>query len=755
MHNGLKKLSTVMLVGLLFSPLAWAKVSDSCQRMLARTDQPQLGRSCTHQTLTAFQHTLQNLTRSLAYAKSQSAPHFQEETIELIADYLYKFDSYQSRFDLNDPEVAELNFTVAKAAHALQQEVDTTLGRKNDAALERTEAMIARAQSALERVGKQTVALSEAQREAGLAGLKSQFEAGRSSRAAQRQSVAQALAIQAQQRANEAVAAQHADIIARHTRDLQAAKQHLAESESAVRTTELSQHAADSAVQRAEAGHTQWTAASQAIAAEAWVGHTQSTISATELATQRAQAVADAREILVELSKGGFANLDPTGLPAVADINSASKIGEAYQYYLEGVQPKEATLASYTLETPAATIAQTTTELDTARGIYANKVAAAKTTLQAYVDSTLQTALDDAEAARVDAEAKLADAKAANDENDQRIADLAASMQASRELASSLAETDPSGAAAAQREAASALVALNEAQDDAASTRAALASAQDAVVKAGGEIAETTSLLSDAQRRQLEATSRDAEVTEKTPRVIPDVRRFEIHDCTRSGDYTDDAWCGYIEPALYERSGNSDVLQFSVRGALSQRTGDWEYGLLADLNYVRSDGEITDDTFWVGGKVRYQLCDVNSLYNEAALESKQRRGYKYLISDIIGIEHDYVRNARYAISGALGLGVRRSKTTEDIVQTDFTQEVRGQLSMGLTPSTSIDQLLAAEFGNFGDSLTTTTSVTTLTTKISDNASMNYTLRLDHLSEVPAGTRKLDVVGKVGLRYDFF
>lgn len=268
-------------------------------------------------------------------------------------------------------------------------------------------------------------------------------------------------------------------------------------------------------------------------------------------------------------------------------------------------------------------------------------------------------------------------------------------------------------------------------------------------------LAEDDGSLSAAELAETAVVAaKQASLQAKKPRNIPAIRRFDIHNCAASSEYSKDSWCGFVEPNLQFQGGNSNVVQFGSRAALAKRSGDWEYGVLGQADYNKAEGQALEESYWLGAKVRYFYSNANAMYNETSYENTALQGYKYLLGNTTGVEHRTQWGEDMDVLLGVGLGVRRSVTTDAVAETDFIQDLRGQLAWAISPTMSLNQLFTAQIGNFGDSLTTLGSTTTLNTRISDNLSMAYSFEANHKSIVPARSRKTTTGGKVGLRYDF-
>lgn len=281
-----------------------------------------------------------------------------------------------------------------------------------------------------------------------------------------------------------------------------------------------------------------------------------------------------------------------------------------------------------------------------------------------------------------------------------------------------------------------------------AETYGAVGAAERARKLADGEASEET-----AAQLAL-AAAEAATQASQGPRQMPPIRRFDIHNCTRSSEYAEKTWCGYIQRGAHFSTGNTDSMNFGMDAAIARRDGDWEFGAVGDFDYVKRQGKVIDENYWVGAKVKYHYSDDDSVYNETSYESTALQGYTYIIANTLGIEHrmQLENNINMVLGG--GLGMRYSKTTEALIQTDFTQDLRAQIAWMISEWANLDQYFTANIGNFGAHLTVLGSTTSLTTRLSDRLSMVYSFALSHRSEVPSGTRSLEHNGKVGLRYNF-
>lgn len=757
--QGMKRIAAslatlLLMLGIMHPAMA---ITNRCQREL--TAKKQLSDPCTRQVILHHAQRLNQVRKSLHYAKQQKNQRFFRDASHKLRHEIKRFNERRQYFD-NNVDNLSLQLEILKLQIATEVTAAMINGAKDafaDEAVEHSQKQLLEIQQLLIDAQEKRVEQQLSARQAAVSGSS---ELGQTGREQRRFAMSQQIIIDAQNRANQAVAAKHEAIMAAHRKELEAAKasRHEASLEEDRATLGIIKAGSVASIAETkktvhEAGLSATTSEYKAVKAD------EATDSASTVSTLAAR-VSDASGLVASLAGGRF-SLEEMEAMSSEDPEVAAKL-DVVREKKAALEAAESTLslkhsavlaAAPGAERDAALReeAEASSAVDMARIALNNATIAAKDKATEHVDA-LRREHEAAEAILATKRADLEEAKRLHAEALDHAKALAADVD--RLETSAAAATDLEAIDAAKMETAAAIREYNAADAVLTTATARLNSATASYNAAAKAVGAATVKLEAASAVAAKEMSQQAKVTEKTPRAIPPIRRFDLHDCTRRGDYEEGTWCGFIEPGLYQQSGNSDVLQFSIDSAATQRKGKWEYGAVADLNYIRTNGRVTDDTYWGGVEVKYHYCPRGHIYDEMLYESKQMRGYKHIFANTIGVSHDYVRDERFAFSAGIGVGVRNSLTTDNVDQTDFTQELRAQFSAGLTPKMSVDQLFLADFGNFGDSLSTKSSVTTVTTKLTHDLSINYSLRLDHMSQVPAGKRTLDAIGKVSLRYDF-
>lgn len=212
-------------------------------------------------------------------------------------------------------------------------------------------------------------------------------------------------------------------------------------------------------------------------------------------------------------------------------------------------------------------------------------------------------------------------------------------------------------------------------------------------------------------------------------------------------------WHGSLEPSLLLQSGNSDVKSFSGNGSLGRQQGRWDYQITVGLDYIKTDGQTSEDTYRGQYAIRYAHEDNYTIFNELSYTTMRVQKYDYIVGNTLGLERTYQWRDNLSFTGAVGVGFRTTKSINNTEEDSFTQTLRGSASWQINPDVSLQESASIETGNFGSDLTTTHYSTSVQTKLSGGVSAVVSFTLDHLSEVPEG-RKLTMSGRAGMRFDF-
>ena len=148
---------------------------------------------------------------------------------------------------------------------------------------------------------------------------------------------------------------------------------------------------------------------------------------------------------------------------------------------------------------------------------------------------------------------------------------------------------------------------------------------------------------------------------------------------------------------------------------------------------------------------RYKLNDKKYLFGELEYVNDRFSGYQYRVSENIGYGRIFIKSKKTNLEAEASIGARHSKLTNDKRENSLIQKNTGRFSYQLT-----DNILFSEQASiaFGRDATITTSETSLKTQIANGLYLNFSLTIENISKVPAGTKNTDTLTKLNLGYNF-
>lgn len=215
--------------------------------------------------------------------------------------------------------------------------------------------------------------------------------------------------------------------------------------------------------------------------------------------------------------------------------------------------------------------------------------------------------------------------------------------------------------------------------------------------------------------------------------------------------FWDSGWDGSIEGGILIRSGNSE--NENVNGALkvTKTTGDWEHKFAAAAANTSSNEVRSAEQYKAGLQSRNNLSDVDYVFGEVEWIKDRFSGFEFRLSETLGYGYKFYSDDDFKLSAEGSLGLQQSQETGEDTENNFIQRLSADLEYKFNDNLYFTQHLSTEHaGGVFFSL----SQSAIKSKISESLAFKFGVELEHISEVPAGTEKLDTKTTANVVYDF-
>ena len=212
-------------------------------------------------------------------------------------------------------------------------------------------------------------------------------------------------------------------------------------------------------------------------------------------------------------------------------------------------------------------------------------------------------------------------------------------------------------------------------------------------------------------------------------------------------------WNGQLELGGGTSSGNTDVQSITL-GLSFRRTfaENWEHDLDSNLDYSKSLGLVTKRKIIGAYKILLKPWDSFYVMNFLQVEADKFSGYKYRITENIGVGYEIInkKNMLWRIEG--GPGMRHDKLySTDVTETEFLGRLSNTFETGLWKN--------IKFANKTSAIFTETSSTfenkaELSARINAHLAAKLSYSVKHDTGAPLDKKKTDAISRATIVYDF-
>lgn len=212
-----------------------------------------------------------------------------------------------------------------------------------------------------------------------------------------------------------------------------------------------------------------------------------------------------------------------------------------------------------------------------------------------------------------------------------------------------------------------------------------------------------------------------------------------------------DGWDGEGQAGAYVSSGNVDDLGLSLGLALRKETRRWRHGLDAILDYQETEDIKTRERYFLGYTGNWKFDDRLYAYLLLSGERDRFAGYNSRFTESAGLGYRVIDRERLKLDVEGGPALRQTDFVGGDSEFTVSGRVAGNLIWDIAPTTRFTQN-ASVFLESGNS--TITSLSAITTKMSDALSLRASFELRHETDPPFGRKSTDTATRVTVVYDF-
>jgi len=198
-------------------------------------------------------------------------------------------------------------------------------------------------------------------------------------------------------------------------------------------------------------------------------------------------------------------------------------------------------------------------------------------------------------------------------------------------------------------------------------------------------------------------------------------------------------------------SGNTETQTINARLKSVYDRDEWRLTLKGSV-YNNADGDrTTAEKYELSLKGDYKLSDVSYVYGLGEYENDRFSGFKYRLRETAGYGHTLHQSDNLMITGEIGAGGRHSKLVNNGTEHEAIIRAASNLTWTISKSATLTEDATVEAGRSGF---VSKSVTALQNEIIGNLSSKIAVTLEHTSQVPDGSKKLDTETAITLLYKF-
>ena len=198
-------------------------------------------------------------------------------------------------------------------------------------------------------------------------------------------------------------------------------------------------------------------------------------------------------------------------------------------------------------------------------------------------------------------------------------------------------------------------------------------------------------------------------------------------------------------------SGNTEESSLNFAAAMNIVRDRWEYNFSLDGLYSSSDSKVKGQRLYGVASANYDISDDSFFQTRVSHENDRFSGFDSQSDLTFSYGRDFLQNQpNMGLALNAGVGVRWSRLDDS----DFDEPIirmAGDYDWTLSDSAVFNQELSTEVGTDSNIYR---SVSSIETRILENLSLRFSLKIKHQTDVPVGRDKTDTETAVTLVMNF-
>lgn len=210
-------------------------------------------------------------------------------------------------------------------------------------------------------------------------------------------------------------------------------------------------------------------------------------------------------------------------------------------------------------------------------------------------------------------------------------------------------------------------------------------------------------------------------------------------------------WSGDVELGAQFATGNTETQHLNAAASLVYERDKWGHTSEVKIATTKEDGDRTREEYRVGHQVRYNLSSIDYAFGELDYVRDRFSGFEHRFSELLGYGRTLWASDGIVLKGEVGLGARQSIIEDEKDENSPLGKVGAKMKWDISDNMQLSEELSSSIGS--DAIITEFD-SALKTRMVDNLHLKFGVNMEHISDVPDGREKLDVVTTVNIVYDW-
>ena len=209
---------------------------------------------------------------------------------------------------------------------------------------------------------------------------------------------------------------------------------------------------------------------------------------------------------------------------------------------------------------------------------------------------------------------------------------------------------------------------------------------------------------------------------------------------------------GTIALGVINASGNTESTSTNLDVDAEAIYARWSHNALFNAYAASEEGDTNAERYGAQLKSKYRFSERAYVFGLGRYESNRFGAYDRSRSLAFGLGRRFVDHDRFTLDLEVGAGRRELEPREsDETETETTGVLRGDAAWAFSKHGELSQTLEIEGGDVN---TFSRSVSSLTSKLTEDLAWRLSYTVEHNSEVPADVEQTDTFTTVSLQYGF-